>query len=125
MAGITDTYENQILDAIFNNSALTGFTTVYVKLHTGDPGETASSNAATETTRAAVTFGAASGGTVTSDSAATWTAVSTTETYTHISLWSAATDGTAIWKGALTSSVSATAGNNATIASGSLTVSVA
>ena len=116
--------ETTLLDLVFNGTSYSGQSTVYVKLHTGDPGEDCTGNAAGETDRAAVTFGAASGGTVTSDSAATWTNVSTTETYSHISLWSASSGGNALWYGALTASKAVNAGDTFEIASGSLTVSL-
>ena len=122
---VADYAEDALLNLTFNATAYSGQSTVYVKLHTGDPGEACTSNAATETTRQAVTFGASSGGTVTSDSAATWASVSTTETYSHVSLWDAAAAGNALWYGALTASRSVTAGDTFSIASGDLTVSLA
>jgi len=100
---------------------------VYVKLHKdASTNETGTTNAAANTTRAAVTFGASSSGTVTSDSDATWTNVSTTEVYYAISLWDAQTNGTGncLWTGDLTQSKSVTAGDTFTIPSGSLTVSL-
>jgi hypothetical protein len=48
--------------------------------------------------------------------------VSTTETYTHWSLWDALTSGNALWSGALSSSASVTAGDTFQITSLTLTL---
>lgn len=124
---ISNYCENKIVDAVVNASTTGGGLPTadpWIKLHTGDPGEDCTSNAAGNTTRKQVSFGASSSGTATSNADASWTSVSTTETYTHISLWDANAAGNALWYGALTSSVAITAGQTFTIASGSLTVTV-
>ena len=120
---ISDYAELAILNKVLRNTDFT-VTGVYVKLHTGDPGEAGTANAAGNTTRQAVTFAAASAGSCVSNSDATWTNVSTTETYSYISLWDASTAGNCLWTGALTASKAVTAGDTFTIPSGSLTVSV-
>lgn len=96
--------------------------TVYVKLHLGDPGEAGTSNAATETTRQSATLGASSSGTRTASALPTWTNVSTSETYSHISLWDNVSAGNCWWTGALTASKAVTAGDTFTL--DSLTVSL-
>jgi hypothetical protein len=121
---IANNLENKILDAVFNGVDLPGQGTVYVKLHTGDPGEDCTGNAASETTRKAATFGAASVGAVTSDADITWTNVAATETYSHISIWDAVNAGNPLWYGALTASKAVTAGDTFTIPSASLTASL-
>lgn len=121
---IANFLEDKLLDLVFNGSAYSGQATVYVKLHTGDPGEACTNNAAGETTRQAATVGASASGTVTSDADITWTNVSTSETYSHISIWDASTAGNALWYGALTASKAVNAGDTFTIASGSLTISL-
>lgn len=120
---ISNYAENAILDAIFNNTSL-AVAQPYVKLHTGDPGEAGTSNAAGETTRKALSTGAAASGTVTSDADLTWTNVSTTETISHISVWDHVSAGNCLWTGALTASKSVTAGDTFQIASGSFSASV-
>jgi hypothetical protein len=40
-----------------------------------------------------------------------WTNVSTTETYSHFSLWDNSTAGNCLWTGALSSSAAVTAGD--------------
>lgn len=120
----TNYLEAEILDHILGTSAFTMPTNTFVKLHTADPGEDATTAPAGNTTRAAVDFAAASspGGTAASSTAASWTAVSTTETYSHFSIWDASTAGNPLLTGALTASVSVTAGDNFSIPSGQLTV---
>lgn len=120
---ISNYAENKLLDAIFNNTSYVEADR-YVQLHTGDPGETGANNTAGETTRKSVTNAAASGGTFTSTNDLQWTNVSTSETYSHISIWDASSAGNCLWYGALTASKAVNAGDTFTIASGSLTVSL-
>lgn len=103
---------NSSLDTIFTG-------TQYVKLHLGDPGAAGASNAAVNTTRSAVTWASAAAGSKASNAAVTWTSVSTTETYTHFSIWSASSAGTFHGSGTI-SGGGVTAGQDATIASGAI-----
>jgi hypothetical protein len=89
----------------------------YLKLHLGDPGEDGTSNAAVEATRKAVSFSAASGGSMVSSATVEWTNVSTTETYSHWSLWDDVSAGNCLWSGALASSAAVTAGDTFQITS--------
>lgn len=117
--------ENEVLDHVFKGDAYTSPSGIYVKLHTGDPGEDGTSNAATETTRKEATFGSvASGGTISNTADIDWTDVSTTEEITDVSLWDAATDGNCLGAGSLTASRSLTAGDDFTIETGGLDVSL-
>ena len=112
--------EDKINDAVCNNTSL-AVAQVYVKLHIGDPGEDGTANAAGNTTRVAASFGASSSGTCTSDADINWTSVSTSETYSYVSLWDASSAGNCLGSGALTSGVAVTAGDDFSIPSGSLT----
>lgn len=106
--------EDAIANALRGGGAGTSFTApaaVYAKLHTGDPGEDGTANAATETTRKAVTFDAASGGVISLSNSPSWTNVAATETYSHVSLWDASSGGNCLGSGALSSSVAMTAGD--------------
>jgi hypothetical protein len=117
---ISNYAENKLLDAVGGTSfAATG---AYLKLHTGDPGEDGTGNAATNTSRQTVTFGSASSGSIATTSSATWSNVSTTETYTHWSLWDASTGGNCLWTGALSSSAPVTAGDTFQITTLTLTL---
>ena len=106
---ISNYAENKLLDTLRAQSF--SVSNVYVKLHTGDPGEAGTSNAATETTREEVTFSAASSGSMAASATVEWTNVSTTETYSHFSLWDNSTAGNCLWTGSLSSSASVTAGD--------------
>jgi hypothetical protein len=90
------------LDALGNASNYTAPTAFWLKLHVGDPGAAGTSNAATETTRKQVSFGAASGGAISNDVAVTWTNVAGTEDYTHWSAWDASTAGNFLCSGVIT-----------------------
>lgn len=114
---ISNYAENKILDHVTGEASWTMPTTVYVKLHTGDPGEAATSNAATETTRKAASWAAASSGSIATDATLEWTNVAATETITHWSLWDNSTAGNALWTGALSTSAAVTAGDTFQITS--------
>jgi hypothetical protein len=110
---LTNFLENALLNHIRNGSAYTMPTSLHVKLHTGNPGEDAASNAATNATRQTVAFGAASAGSMsaTGSPVAEWTNVSTTETYSHFSIWDNASAGNPLGYGALSSPAAVTAGD--------------
>lgn len=119
---ISNYAENKLLDTLRNVSF--AVTTAYVKLHIADAGEDGTTGAAAETTRKAVTWSAASGGSMASSGTLTWTNVSTTETYTHWSMWDTVgpTGGNCLWTGALSSSAAVTAGDTFEITSLTLTL---
>ncbi len=122
MSEATDYAENEIADYLGANGAPGAIANVYVKLHLGAPGETATANAAAETTRVEATFNAASGGAVALTATVSWTSVSTTETVTHVSLWDNLTAGNALAHGALGASVALTAGDDFDITALTITV---
>lgn len=119
---LTNYGENALLNHVTNTSSLTA-ATLYVKLHTGNPGEDALNYGATETTRQAISFSSASSGTITNSAAVEWTNVAANETYTHWSLWDASTSGNPIWYGSLVSSVAVVAGDTFRLTTLSLTLS--
>lgn len=115
--------ELKVLDAICNNASF-AVAQVYVKLHTGDPGEDGTSNAAGTTTRIAASFAAAASGACSSDADTLWTNVGTAETISHVSLWDASTAGNCLGSGALAATKTVAIGDDFKIASGNLTVTV-
>jgi hypothetical protein len=121
---ISNFLEDTLLNLVFNGTAYGGQSTVYVKLHVGDPGEAGTANPASETTRAAATFGTASGGAISNDAPIQWTNLAASETITHISLWDASTGGNCLWAGPLTASKAVNAGDNLTIPTGDLDVTL-
>jgi hypothetical protein len=117
---ISNYAENKLLETLSNTSFSVANT--YIKLHTGDPGEAGTDSAATNATRKVVSWSAASSGSMATSGIAEWTNVSTTETYTHWSLWDALTSGNCLWTGALSSSAAVTAGDTFQITSLTLTL---
>ena len=108
-------------DKLLNTIGRTGTTftagSLYVKLHTADPGATAATAASAVTTRYAVTFSASSAGSMALTSmGGTWS-MTATETISHISLWDAATAGTFLWSVALTASKSVVSGDTLSLTS--------
>lgn len=88
--GAAATTVNGWLDGTFST------TNCWIKLHTGDPGASgANAAAAGDATRKQATMAAASGGSkAMTGTAGPWTNVTTTETLTDISIWSAVSAGT-------------------------------
>lgn len=119
---ISNYAELKLLDHVTGTTSFTAPSNFYLKLHTGDPGEDGTGNAATETTRQSASFSSASSGSITTSATVEWTSVSTTETYTHWSAWDASTSGNCLWYGALSASASVTAGDTFQITSLSLTL---
>jgi len=114
---ISNYAELKILDHATGRASWTAPTTVYIKLHTGDAGEDGTANAASNTTRKAASWNAASSGSISTSATIEWTNVSNTETYSHWSAWDASTAGNCLWTGALSSSAAVTAGDTFQITS--------
>lgn len=117
---ISNYLENALLDTLRGTSL--SVSTVYIKLHTADAGEDGTTGAASNTSRQLATFSAASGGSMATSAAITWTNVPTTETYTHWSAWDASTAGNCLWTGALSASASVAAGDTFQITTLTLTI---
>lgn len=102
-AGFSATRANSMLN-VLRNTTYTGIATPFVKLHTGDPGAAGTANASAVTTRNSITWNAASAGSMTLATLATY-AMTTSETITHVSIWDAASAGNFIESWALTAGV--------------------
>lgn len=119
---------NAWLNVLRGTSAatFTAVTTLFIQLHTGDPGSAGTSNVSSVTTRPALNFGAASAGSqsaiATLPSWATW-AGTNGEVVTHVSVWGASSGGTFYYSAALTASKTVNTGDtlNLTALSVSLT----
>lgn len=124
MGTFSDLVANSWLDAVARNVSYAE-AAFWAKLHLGDPGSAGTSNAAAETTRKQVTFGAAAASRAISSTTATeWLAVSTTETYTHVSFWDAETGGNFLGRDDLSSSAAVTAGDTFRMPSGDVDLAV-
>lgn len=96
----------------------------WVKLHVGDPGASAASNAATETTRKQATWNATgSDGIVENSNAFSWTSIAGSQDATDFSAWTASTAGSPGFTGTITANAY-TAGDTYSVAIGAVTVSV-
>ena len=86
---------NKWLDML-GAAAFTAPAGTYVKLHTADPGSAGATASSSVTTRPAVTWAAASGGSKASNNTPSWAtwAGTNAEVVTHISVWDAAPTGT-------------------------------
>ena len=118
--GLASATANAILDALCRSVAWSEPAAFYIKLHTGDPGSAGTANAATETTRKAATFSAASAGAITTSTDTVWTNVAATETYSHVSWWDASSGGNFVGSDDLAVARSVTAGDTFTIAAGDI-----
>lgn len=125
--------ELELLDHVLGAAAYTAPATVYVSLHTADPGETGASEVASSNAyaRAAVTnnttnFPAASGGSKSNGTAINF-ATPTGAGWglcTHFGIWDASTSGNLLVAGALTVSKTINAGDAVSIGIGGLTVTM-
>jgi hypothetical protein len=117
--GVAAASREAILNAYARGTSYSGNAAVWVKQHTGDPGSAGTTAAAAETTRQQLTFGsAAASGAISNTAATTWTAVSTSETWSWGSLWTASTAGTFLGNVQWATARALTAGDNVTIAIG-------
>lgn len=117
---------NKALDAWSGRANYTANTAVWAKLHLADPGSAGTTSPAASTTRKQATFAAASAAAVASSVALIWSGgdITTTETVTHLSFWTASTGGTYLGSAPLNASAALTAGETLNIASGSFTVTI-
>lgn len=108
-------------NAVLNGTAIPA--TLYVKLHTGNPGAAGTTAAATETTRKSFTRSTSTAGTNSNAADLAWTAVAGTEDYTHFTAWDASTSGNCWIVGTVTANP-VTAGDSFTIPAGDLDLSL-
>lgn len=119
MARLSVANENAILNALLRNVSFTGPATVYVSLHTGDPGQTGANEVSGGSyARQAAAWSAASGGSIANSGALSFTMPAST--ITHWGVWSAASGGTYQHGGVLASSQTFGSGDTASIAIGAL-----
>ncbi|MFM8798745.1 MAG: hypothetical protein ACKODT_07295 [Fluviibacter sp.] len=92
MPGLSVYFVNKIIDHNLRGQTYSVPASVYVQLHTADPGSLGSSGISAVSTRKAATLSAASGGGTVLVNDITWN-MTNRETITHISLWDASTGG--------------------------------
>jgi len=99
---------------IYRGTSYTGVATPFVQLHTADPGAAGTTAVSAVTTRNAITWNAPSSNQITLNTLGTWT-MTTSETISHVSLWTASTAGTFLESFALTAGVPVVNGSILTI----------
>lgn len=103
--GMSSATATGYLNATFNATAYS-VAEVWVQLHTADPGAAGTANVATETDRVQLSMGSVSTGggfaSISNDAELVWNDVAGAEDFTHLSLHSAATDGTFLGSGPMT-----------------------
>lgn len=120
--GLSSYTANAFLNSLGNNTSF-AVTSVFIKLHTGDPGANGTANAATETTRKAASFANASSGSMASDADITWTNIAGSQDATYFTAWDNVSAGNFLFSGTINGNAY-TAGDSYVIPSGSLTVSL-
>jgi hypothetical protein len=117
---------NAWLDCLRGTGAttFTGVTTLYVQLHKGDPGPAGTNNVSSTTTRQAVNFAAASGGSQSITGTPQWTnwAGTNGEVVSHIAVFGASSGGTFYYSGTLSTPKTVNTGDTLTLSA--LTVSI-
>lgn len=119
--------ENELLDHVFGGAAYTAPATLYVALYTAAPSD---AGGGTEVSggsyaRTAITFGAASGGTISNNANCEFpTATADWGTITHVGIHDAASAGNLIDWGALTVSKSILSGDIFRIQTGEYDISL-
>lgn len=122
--------ELELLDHVLGGADYTRPATVYISLHTGDPGETGASEVASSNnySRASVTnnatnFPAAASGSKSNDTVIQFATPSGTwGTVTHFGIWDAATTGNFLFGGALSVSKTINSGDDVEFGVGAMTI---
>jgi len=122
---LSDFMENELLDAMLNNGSFAGGATVYVSLHTADPGEDGASEVTggSYARQASGGFAAAASGTTDNDSAINFTSMPAV-TVTHVGIWSAVSAGNFYIGGALSAQKTTNAGDTFQLGAGDLDCSL-
>ena len=118
--------EKELLDHVLRNETYSPPATVYMSLHTGDPGGTGANEVAGGSyARQASTWNVASGVPAVSTLAANVDfAGMPAATVTHIGLWDAVSSGNALWDGAASASKTYGAGDTARVSQTTTTVTL-
>jgi len=121
---ISNYAENKILDHVLRNVAFTSPTSVYVSLHSADPGETGANEISGGSyVRKVAAFTAAASGATETSATLTWSDMPAV-TLTHVAIWDASTAGNCLWVGALSSAKVVNSGDTFQMAAGDLDVTL-
>lgn len=127
MTAKADYAEDQAIKWMMTGAAVTRPTAWYVALHTGDPGEAGSANeigAGVGYARQSAAFTSNGDGTVDNDALITFGPNTNTNwgSVTHVSVWTAASGGSCLYKGPLTAAKTVNIGDSLDIAAAALVV---
>ncbi len=123
--GTSQTLNNKWLNTIKSTGTSYNVAgSIYVQLHTANPGAAGTTSVSSVTTRPSITFTTATTGVLNSSSSPSWTSWAGTngEVVTHISIWDASSAGNFLWSAALSSSKTINTGDTFTLSSCSLTI---
>jgi hypothetical protein len=113
-------------DATFRNTSFV-VAQAYIQLHVADPGAAGTTSVATETTRKAVAFAAATSAagvtTIASNAQVQYTGIAGSQDASHYSLWDATSAGNFLGSGIINANAY-TAGDTLTFASGAITIAL-
>lgn len=134
MSGFSNYLENEILDHILGGADYTRPATVYISLHTADPGETGASEATgsgyarKDVTNNATNFPAAASGAKANGTAITFAAAtgnwSSSANMTHFGIWDASSAGNFLGGGALSVAKPVLNGDTPSFAVGDLDITL-
>ncbi len=127
MAGITTTNAHNELSALLRAVTFTGPATLYMSLHTGDPGDTGANEYTAYTgTRPQITFSAPANKQTASTAQIDYTGMGSTSAtpITHVGFWSATSGGTFQDSVPLVTARSTASGDTLRFPAGSVTRSV-
>lgn len=130
MSAVSDYLENLWLNYALRATAFTSPTTVYISLHTADPGDTGANEVNTTPevwyARQSITFAAPSARAVSSNATVTYAQKSNVDalTITHFAIWDASSAGNCLFADALSSSVGVAQNQTPKFNSGNVTITV-
>jgi hypothetical protein len=87
---------------VIRGTTFTGIATPFIQLHTADPGAAGTTAVSAVATRVAATWAAPAGNAIALNGTLPSWSMTTTETISHVSVWSASTAGTFYFSAALT-----------------------
>lgn len=121
--GLNGTLADSFLN-VLRATAPTTYGPVFIQLHTADPGAAGTTSVSVgSTARQSLTFAAPAAHALAASAApSAWTNGGTSETLTHVSVWSASSAGTFLFSAALASSQAWASGNTFTLSALGLSI---
>lgn len=121
---MSDAYKNMTLNSMLRGAAFTVNSSAYAQLHSGDPGIAGNVNIISGPARQLLAFGSvASGGSIANTGQVDFPSMPAT-TVSWITLWTAASGGTFLFRGQLSEPVTTVLNDTFTLTAGDVTVSM-